>query len=77
MFLRSLKTQGILNCEVGANPTFMLPTNSNQDKIYFSNETWIPKVAPGDIGYDESNSTNDIGFIIIFSFIFLIIGVVL
>jgi len=57
LFLRSLKTQGILNCEVGANPTFMLPTNSNQDKIYFSNETWIPKVAPGDIGYDESNST--------------------
>ena len=57
LFLRSLKTQGILNCEVGANPTFMLPTNPSQDKIYFSNETWIPKVAPGDIGYDESNST--------------------
>lgn len=57
LFLRSLKTQGILNCEVGANPNFMLPTNPSQDKIYFSNETWIPKVAPGDIGYDESNST--------------------
>tara|TARA_B100001093_G_scaffold387158_1_gene373133 strand:+ start:5781 stop:7547 length:1767 start_codon:yes stop_codon:yes gene_type:complete len=57
LFLRSLKTQGILNCEVGANPTFMLPTNPNQDKIYFTSGTWIPKVAPGDVGYDESNST--------------------
>lgn len=57
LFLRSLKVQGILGCDISAYENIMLPTISSQDKIYFTNGSWIPKVPPNTIGYDESNST--------------------
>ena len=57
LFLRSLKAQGLINCDIQANSSIMLPTIPKQDKIYFSNDVWIPKVPDGDVGYDESYST--------------------
>jgi hypothetical protein len=55
LFLSTLETQGLFGEHDDTLP-IMLPTIPTDDKIYYTDGTWIPKVAEEDGAYDETNS---------------------
>jgi hypothetical protein len=63
LFIDTLVTQGLWDSVDfaggdgdGDTPRIMLPTLLTDDKIYYTDDTWEPKVDEDDVAYDETNS---------------------
>jgi hypothetical protein len=63
LFIDTLVTQGLWDSADfaggdgdGDTPRIMLPTLLTDDKIYYTDDTWEPKVDEDDVAYDETNS---------------------
>jgi len=63
LFIDTLVTQGLWDSADfaggdgnGDTPRIMLPTLLTDDKIYYTDDTWEPKVGEDDVAYDETNS---------------------
>ena len=61
LFIDTLEVQGLwesANFAGGGDqaPPIMLPTLPTDDKVYYTDDTWVPKVDDDDVAYDESNS---------------------